>query len=266
MKNYTTKSLKCIAGCYITFPILYLVSCALLFDVPARSLMRLSLSPSFYVISGLAIAAGLGLWEMKRWAWYVFLISNVATGYYTALTAAEFGESHYRVLGFILTVAVQVFFIFRIAVEVKVPYFLPKIRWWESDPRYKLIVPVKIKRNDSTEYDGEILDLSLSGCFIKLKQDLLEDETIQISFSVFKETMSCSGSVVWRTQGAVTHPKGLGLKFTPLSKPEKKLLKGITARLKEMAALYRTSRYLMSQEEFLEKMEELQKSELHKGS
>jgi hypothetical protein len=55
--------------------------------------------------------------------------------------------------------------------ELRVPYFSPKIAWWESDPRYKISVPAEMTSPDHS-YRGDIMDVSASGCFIKTKDPL----------------------------------------------------------------------------------------------
>jgi hypothetical protein len=65
--------------------------------------------------------------------------------------------------------------------------------------------------------------------------------------------------VVWRTQSTVTHPKGVGIKFRLESKQQRRVLRQITTRLRKIASLYRRSRYLMSQDEFLKRLDELER-------
>ena len=97
-----------------------------------------------------------------------------------------------------------------------VPYFLPKIRWWESDPRNKLLIPAKVRlSSDALIQESDILDISLMGCFVRTRETVPENERVQIEFSVFGHDFVCSGIVVWRAESTVTHPKGLGIKFTP---------------------------------------------------
>jgi hypothetical protein len=259
VKRYTTRFLKTVALTYLGFPFIYLVATALLFDIPASNCVRVLLSPSYYGICALAMLAGWSLWEMKRWAWHVFLAANVLTVYESAILVADHGETHHKLLAFLASVAVVCFLIYRVSREVRVPYFLPKIRWWESNPRYKLSVPVAVRRADGTELKGEILDLSLGGCFIKLKNELLQDEALELEFTVFSLAVSPRGTVVWRTVSTVTHPKGIGVKFAQVSRPQRKALRAITQRLRKIAAYYRSARYLTSQDEFMKRLEELQK-------
>lgn len=262
MKRYTTRSLKSISVLFMSFPLSYLIIGAILFDVPAKQCLAIVLSPTYWIMSGFAIAAGYGLWEMKHWSWYVFVISNILILYNTAIIAAERGETHHKALAFIVALIAQVALFFRVAREIRVPYFLPKIRWWESNPRYKLVVASHLLRGGGEPEEAEILDLSYGGCFVKTRIDVRQDEVLTVRFTLFGEMIELPGTVVWRTQSGVTHPRGIGVKFLLSSKGEKKLMKAVNNRLKKIARLYRTSRYLMTQEDFFKKMEALQTQKL----
>lgn len=243
---------------YLSFPVTYIILVALLFDVPANNCLRILLSPFYYLVAFLAVAVGYGLWEMRKWAWYVFLITNVLIGYENAIVVQDYSASHHKVSAFIASLLMLIFIIIRVAREVRVPYFFPKIRWWESNPRYRLAVPVQMNRKNGTTVEGEILDISMGGCFVKLRADLAQDEGISLRFTVFGHPLACDGTIVWRTDSTVTHPRGVGVKFGDMDRENRKALRQVNRRLKKIAALYRSSRYLLNQEEFLKRLEELE--------
>lgn len=258
MKQYTSRTLKTIAVTYLLFPLIYILATAILFDIPANLCLRILISPTYYLAAIPAIIAGYGLWEMRRWGWYVFILVNIITIYLSALYLHDYGESHHKVLAFLFFACFLGGLTLRVGKEVRVPYFLPRIRWWESNPRYRLSLPVSIVDKTGQEISGEILDLSMGGCFIKLKVDIQKDETVLLKFSAFGYQVICQGTVVWRAVSAVTHPKGLGIKFSPLQKTEKRNMRLITKRYKKISTYYRKFRYLMNQEDFLKKMQELE--------
>ncbi len=267
MKRYTTKVLKSAACIYMAFPATYLISVAILFDISAGSCLSIVLSPFFIGLSILAMITGYGLWEMRRWAWYFLFVVNALIAFENAKLVHAYGETHHKVLAYIASLLLLSGLMHRISREIRVPYFFPKIRWWESNPRYRLSVPVRLERRGlsagsaleaSSVVDGEILDLSMGGCFVKLRTELRQDELLDIKFTVFSVPMTCQGIVVWRTQSTVTHPKGVGVKFSLPSRPQKRMLRQITARLRKIAALYRRSRYLLTPEEFGKRLDELE--------
>ena len=98
----------------------------------------------------------------------------------------------------------------------------------------------------------------MGGCFLKLRNEMSQDEKIQVTFTVFQIPVTCEGTVVWRTQSTVTHPKGVGVKFLEVEKNQKRALKLIHRRLKRITQFYKRSRYLMSQEDFIKRLHELE--------
>lgn len=262
VKRYTSRFIKTVALVYMAFPMTYVLFAALLFDIPAKACVSLLLSPFYYLISFIAVVSGYGLWEMRRWGWYVFLLANVMTGYGNAVLLTDYGTTHHKVLAFAFSIIVLLVLVYRVSREVRVPYFLPRIRWWESNPRYRLIVPCRLERSGGEVLEAEILDLSITGCFVKMRSDVDQDEHLDLKFTMFGEPLECRGVVVWRTQSAVTHPRGIGVKFTAVPKAQRRALKAADQRLKKIALLYRSYRYLMNQEEFLRRMSELQTEKL----
>jgi hypothetical protein len=268
MKRYTSKFLKTVAVCYMAFPPLYIILAAILFDIPANLCVSVLLSPFYYIVALAAVLTGYGLWEMQRWSWYLFIASNILITYENAKLVSEYSATHHKFLAFLTSIFLLAALIYRVGREIRVPYFFPKIRWWESNPRYRLSVPVKVNRKAATAsepFQAEILDLSLGGCFVKIRTDIAQDETVGLEFAVFGFPLRCDGTIVWRTASTVTHPKGIGVKFVFLDKVQRRTLRSITRRLKKIAQLYRTSRYLMNQEDFLKRLEEIEGGNSDRG-
>ncbi len=230
---------------YLGFPVLYLIALALVFDIPTHQCLRLLFSPIYLLISLFAVAVGYGLWEMHRWSWYGFVAINIIIGYQNAIYLHDLSESHHKSLAFAFSIFALAVVVYRLSREVRVPYFFPKIRWWESNPRYKLSVPVKFtceSGGEASSGEGEILDLSLGGCFIKLKSELPLDAELNLDFRVFDFPLQLGGIVVWKTASTVTRPRGVGIKFDKVDRKQKRSLKVINRRLRKIAAFYRRSR------------------------
>jgi hypothetical protein len=258
VKQYITRVLKAVACVLITFPLSYIVAAAILFDIPLNHCIGILLSPFYYIITFVAVFAGYGLWEMKRWAWYFFIISQVLVGYENAVFVLNYSASYHKILAYLISVVVQILVVYRVSKEVRVPYLFPRIRWWESNPRYRLSVSVNVLRKSGESLTGEILDISVAGCFIKLRPDLRLNESVTVQYRVFGYEMNCDGNVVWQAQSTVTHPKGIGVKFGLLQKSQKRALRHIRKRLKKISNFYRRSRYWMNQEEFDRQLEAIE--------
>ena len=255
MKQYISRLLKSISAVFMVFPIVYIIMTATLFDIPLSRCIGILLSPLYYVVSLCVMGAGYGLWEVRRWSWYLLLISQFLVGYENAILVQGYAESHHKIFIFLVSILAQGLLISVIAKEIRVPYFFPRIRWWESNPRYRLSVPVSIVRGSGETREGDILDIAMAGCFIKQRSDWTQDESVTLQFKIFGFEIRCPGKVVWLAQSTVTYPQGVGVKFGLLLKDQKRPFRVITRKLRRIASLYRRSRYLMSQEEFLKQLE-----------
>lgn len=262
MKQHTSKILKLLAALHLAAPLLYIFLAAVLFDIPLSRCVGILLSPLYYLTTICAAIAGYGLLEMRRWSWYLFFVSQILFTYENANIVIEFSSSYHKIFAFLLTLFFQLLVIYRVSKEIRVPYFFPNIRWWESNPKFRFSLPVSLTIDSQEELGGqaihgEILDLSLLGCFIKSRQDVTLEERVSLRFHVFGNEFLCEGQVVWLAQSTVTFPKGLGIKFSFLSKGQRKLLKNVQRKMKKLARLYRTSRYWLTADEFEKQWDEI---------
>ncbi|MEW6057491.1 MAG: PilZ domain-containing protein [Bdellovibrionota bacterium] len=179
--------------------------------------------------------------------------------YQTAVALVYYSDQEFRLPVFLATGAGQLFFIYIVGREIRVPYFFPRIRWWESDPRYKLSVQTRLNREEKKdELEGEIMDLSVGGCFIKTHGFFMLDEPITLHFTLFEKNIECRGRVVWRTESMVTHPKGIGVKFDTLSKENVFCLKQATKKMKELAKAYSQMTRERNWQEYLQREQRYQ--------
>ncbi len=209
----------------IGFPICYILLTGIWFNIPARNYASILISPLFYFVSFWAVLSGYGLWEMKRWAWYVFIFAQILILYENANIVSNYSESQYRGGAFLMALFIQVIITYRITREVRVPYFLPKIRWWASYLEESPVLETEIKKEDGVSLKGEVLDVSVFGCFVKIQNNFVTNESVSVKFEVKGEEFECQGWVVWKTESAVTHPKGIGIKFEKLNRKIRKNLK-----------------------------------------
>ncbi len=252
MKEHTTKFLKAISYLYLAFPVSYLVYASILFNIPPERSTKIFFSFSYWLLAISGVAVGYGFREMTRWAWNIFLLNSLFVAYANALIAMRYSDSNNPFLAFLVSITLLIGLLFRLGNEIRVPYFLPKIRWWETNPRYKLSVPVRVERAESG-FEGEILDISMGGCFIKTRMDMNQNERILSRFDLFGEAIEIGGTIVWRSQSSVTHPKGVGVKFDELDKLQRKVMKAATQHLKKISSV-QNARNKMSVDDFNERM------------
>lgn len=261
MKQYASPFLKTVAFAYLAFPVVVFPGLVVLFNISWEQVFQLFISPTFYLLTGWMVVAGFGLWEMRRWSWYIFLIANAWLLYWSASVLVQYSRTDHKAGSFLMVLTAVIVLVARVAGEVRVPYFYPRIRWWETNPRFRLSVPVQIKVGDRT-LKGEIMDISRGGCFVRMREELKIDEKIELGFAVFQTPFKCPGIIVWRSKSTVTHPKGCGIKFMAMPRDQRKALRLVEGRLKRISAFYRSSRLLMEPAEFSQRMEELYQKSL----
>ncbi|MBL7717054.1 MAG: PilZ domain-containing protein [Bdellovibrionales bacterium] len=260
MKKYASRFLKFVALLHMATPVGYLIWVRFLFEIPPQKMASLLLSPFYYLVAIAAAVSGYGLWEMRRWSWHVFLATSFLICYSNAIILTNYGSTQHSWEMFAVSCFLVLFFTLRVARELRVPYFLPKIRWWESNPRYRTHIPVELALADSLSdhfYKAEIVDLSTKGAFVKIRDDFKVGDVLELKFTAFGLKAEIAGTVVWCPQSAVTHPKGVGIKFGTMTRVNRKALRAMDRRLKRIRAFYRTYRLLMAEEEFSKRMNDL---------
>jgi Tfp pilus assembly protein PilZ len=258
MIRQPSKKLRFLSYFWISLPVLFLVHAKLNLGLPAEGIVRLILSPGFWIMTAITITAGYGFLKLRWYGWYVFIFSNFFITYETAIALAYHSQSQLKMVLFFTTLLIQMVSLYFIRKEIRVPYFFPRIRWWESDPRYKLSVQTRIVKADKTEFEGEIMDLSLGGCFVKTHAYFGPDEAIELHFNLFDRSVKCNGDVVWRTESKVTHPKGIGVKFSTIEREALQSLKQATKKLKKLNRVYSQLTRERNWQEYLEREQRFQ--------
>ncbi len=264
LKEHRTRVYRWLALFYLFFPLTFLPVVVFLIDVPMGKAALLALQTSFLAVSALAVITGYGLYEVRRWAWYLLHLTEVLVLAVAANFTFRHGQSHYPVVAFLVVALLVWLGHRRISRELRVPYFMPQIAWWESNPRYKTQIPAQVVRNGGRTLEADIMDLSVAGAFIKCRPEFELNELIEIRTQLFGREWRTRGTVVWNTFGAVTHPRGIGVKFGALDRTARRVLKAATMRLQKIVELNRTGRYWLSSDEYNKVMAKL-KAPLPRG-
>lgn len=254
MKSFVSKPYRLIVLLYAAFPLLYPIFVALAFRVSASNLATLLLSFGFWMVSLFAGITAYGLWDTRRWAWYFFVFLNAMITYFGAVLASTYGHSEYRLDALGVQYFLQIVFLLKIRAELRVPYLIPKIRWWESNPAYKVAFHCEIHCEYQDPVKGDILDFAHSGCFVRTMGHFRQEEKVVLRAQLFGQPLSATAFVVWRAGEGVTHPKGVGLRFLSPKRPEKRLLVAVHKRFSEIHRLFASSRYLYNPDEFNQRL------------
>lgn len=216
----------------VGFPLFYLIFASFIFDLSSKGILSVVLSPLFYLASFFWIVTGVGLRQMKQWAWYTFVAAQIFISYLNALNLVQYSESQYKGWAFVLTLLIQAFIYIAVSRELRVPFLFPKIRWWESGLAGMHHLPVEIFHSASATgvSPGQLLDMNPKGCFLKSPLDFEPFEKIKIRIVGHGHEVDVSGMIVWNAKSTVTHPKGIGIKFLELDRTKRRKIKVITKR------------------------------------
>src|SRR5690606_25820697 len=128
-------------------------------------------------ISLVALVLGYGLFKVRVWAFYLFVanaIYSVVHALYQLNLAHSAGETNRIVIGLfsvLFTATIMGYFIRK---HVRAPYFNPRLRWWESAPRFQLETAVELSHTEPTDetvrkgfpVTGRLSDISIGGAFV----------------------------------------------------------------------------------------------------
>lgn len=228
----------------IAFPLVYPSFTAMLFQFGSKGVVSIGLSPFFYLTSALWVASGVGIQSLKHWSWYTFLVAEGLTVYLNAWNLVANGESEFKVFAFGVVLGVQYVAFKLVARELRVPYLFPRIKWWESGIAGMHHVSARIRLegvgpDSQRELDSQLLDVSGKGCFLKSPVDLPSGQRVSIGVAAYGYEIDLTGVIVWNAKSSVTHPKGMGVKFDPLERAQRRKLRGLTKKFNHEKALTR---------------------------
>lgn len=161
-----------------------------------------------------AIPLSVGLYRVRLWAWYYFIIHS--TGMFVL---SMFGSGHFRIsyativnLLFLLPIG------YFISKEIRVPYFNPRMRWWEQSVRFLHDVKLKISGKVCDTYD-----FSEDGAFIVDDHagNLSIGETIPAEIDLEKTVINCFADIRWINLKKSRYPVGYGIKFEKINPKDK---------------------------------------------
>lgn len=224
-------------GACALFPLYLLVQAWLLqgagLGEAARTFLwppRPLLSPGENVaLLGLAGLAGFAVYQVRAWSWYLALGAFALFAAHGVALFVARGEqvSDSALWAFTaITVTPAVGLIVLLQREIRTPYFNPRIRWWEAEPRFPI--------DGSLAEGGRVLDISRLGLFVQRDDPPAEGTTGEWTLRIGEKTVPLVGDVAWISEGDGTHPAGFGLRFGALSPEARTAVEGILAEQRSL--------------------------------
>ena len=224
-----------LALCHFIEPVCKFVFYSWYGGTPLFSLIRENLIPfhwiSFIVFFSFPLA-GVAIYAVKKWSLPVFFAIECLTivlhwhmlGEYSNLHIVHLTYLRPPILFTLFTVINMIVVFYFLHPAVRIAYLDPKIRWWESLPRYEVNWGTNLKQG-AIELKGSVLNISENGAFIFVPppSSLKTDVPVQLGFSF--------GNLSFLFQSEIVHgfsfkgQEGYGIKFSFASSLQKDLLK-----------------------------------------
>lgn len=157
----------------------------------------------------LPIVAGLAIYACKKWSFFVYLLSMLGLLIVTYFGYIERASS-LSVFSIVIVFSLNIFIVtYFLVPAVRRVYFDPRLRWWESMPRYSCEITANIKDKDK-DYIGKVANFSEGGLFFQPNYLPADNAPIIISFNYENVPYDFNGTVIHHGQKNLV---GFGVKF-----------------------------------------------------
>lgn len=172
--------------------------------------------PDFVISVVLPIALATSLWRVTRLAWFalfgVLLLWSIRDLYFVQ---AASGAGLLAFLGHLGIYGLSLAYFLQ--PRVRVLYFDPQARWWNTKPRYSVSLPAIIETT-GTSYYPLMKNLSDGGCFVELKTQTIPDALLTVRVPLPEpyaegstSVLELQGEIRWVNRQEGTH--GYGIQF-----------------------------------------------------
>ena len=174
-------------------------------------------------IFALAPLAGLAVLAVRWWSYPIFL----GTLFWTAASNYMVWRDHPESVSLALLFAcygLNILFVsYFLIPSVRQVYFNPRIRWWETKPRYFVEMPASVKIKGK-EKACTILNISEGGSSVETSTKIAPGTPISLRFTCFNREFHVGGEIVYQlkpsTQTAKKYTYGVQFVFTRTTKHE----------------------------------------------
>lgn len=165
-----------------------------------------------------AIPLAVGLFLVKRWAWYYFIVQSLLMILVSFSDATGYIHISRSTLVNLLVLIPLAYFLRK---EIRIPYFNPRVRWWQQSNRLKHSVHLSINNHELKTYD-----LSPEGAFIATeKHSHFEPEKQYPAVLTYgDQKINLTVEVRWIHPTDGEYPQGIGIAFKDISNADKKSL------------------------------------------
>ncbi|MNJ99881.1 PilZ domain protein [compost metagenome] len=165
------------------------------------------------------VLAGIFIYICRRWSYWAYLgcllvifLSNVY-GFLTSMSTMNFVFLCVTLVVDLLVVA------YFVVPSVRKVYFDPRVRWWETAPRY-IFSPTVVVNG----HKAKMNNISIGGLFVADATSLEEGQDVAMEWSYNNQDYKATGKVVYKNARA----QGYGVRFSESSESDPSLKKLIS--------------------------------------
>jgi hypothetical protein len=182
---------------------------------------------NFYFQFAAQTICAIAIFSVKKWSFPVFMTVQSINMYQLYLTYNQFPNRFQLPLAAFYFACTIVFVSYFLLPAVRAVYFNPRLRWWESKPRFKVMLDAKIQSAKNKKIKCTISEISSEGVYISSRTKLLLGQPVKISFSFLETSIeNLNGIVAYAT---LHGREGYAIKCT--DHEHKKILARITKAL-----------------------------------
>jgi hypothetical protein len=187
------------------------------------------------------ILAGLAIYLCRKWSFWFYLLCMLSL-FVASFIGYEQRRGAVSLIGlfliYLINVGVVAYFLIP---TVRRVYMDPRLRWWQTKPRYRADIPARFRDvGDAEDFLlGQINNFSEGGMFMSSPTIPGDQKLIEIQFSYNETAYTCRGQVIHHR-----HREGFGVRFLKDDTSTSQAAREITRSLKERGNLMQTPSFL----------------------
>ncbi|OFZ81500.1 MAG: hypothetical protein A2603_04655 [Bdellovibrionales bacterium RIFOXYD1_FULL_55_31] len=141
--------------------------------------------------------AGYAVFRMKKWSYPVFF-GAIFWSMLANLQHWQYVTSQMPSWAFLFVYGCDILLVsYFLLPAVRATYFDPRVRWWESKPRYELKLEVRAELSQNEVLEGLILNVSEGGAFVHFDRKLAVGDIVNLRFEIIHQEFMIPGKVVY---------------------------------------------------------------------
>lgn len=226
-----------LAGIHLLTPIGNILVNSFLMKVSPISYAKALLHPNniwhAVVFFGVPVAAAALIYACRKWAYWTYIGLMSVPFIYSFVSWTEspnLATGIALVCFYLINIAIVGYFVLP---GVRVVYFNPALRWWETKPRYTTDFQAKIFLGEDN-HSGQVKNISQGGLFIEGDFKVPLNENLRVQFQFAEQEYIAGGKAVYYRS---MNPAGYGLRFD-LDLAGEDQIANLIARLKVEGVLH----------------------------